>query len=253
MDLKRIFGRMLDEAKVRYDSDLIVKIWYETKKKIANMTDDALDSKIFVVKIQEHIQEMVVWMDEDITYLSYRAQDLLYQLWVLYVIEADIFKETNSYETARVLRSSLFRSILVDYFGQSLLDIWKKLVTTYKFLKNYKNPKKTAVIKAYYNVWARRDGGSEYLFLDIENRIFPPPVRVKLNYAPSKRKRGPNDDGDGGEYGRTQTKARYAEPSREGSDDGRTQTKARYAEPSRGGSDDGRTSTRTKPKTNLKY
>jgi hypothetical protein len=254
MDIKRIFDRMVDEAKVSYDKDLIETIWYETMKKIANMRDASSDSTRFVVKIQEHVEKMVIWMDGNFTY---RTEDLLYQLWVLYVIEADIFKDTTLYETEAVLRSPLFRSILEDYFGESLSDIWKKLVATYEFLKKYKNPRKTAIIKAYYNVWARRDGGSEYLFLGVENRIFPPPVKVKLNYATNKRKRGPNDDGDGGQYGRTQIKVKYGEGSRGGSDDGRTQSRARYAEPStgrdRGGSDDGRTSTRTKTKPKLRY
>jgi len=253
MDIKRIFDRMVDEAKVSYDKDLIETIWYETMKKIANMRDASSDSTRFVVKIQEHVEKMVIWMDGNFTY---RTEDLLYQLWVLYVIEADIFKDTTLYETEAVLRSPLFRSILEDYFGESLSDIWKKLVATYEFLKKYKNPRKTAIIKAYYNVWARRDGGSEYLFIGVEDIIFPPPVKVKLNYATNKRKRGPNDDDDD-QYGRTQIKVKYGEGSRGGSDDGRTQSKARYAEPStgrdRGGSDDGRTSTRTKTKPKLRY
>ena len=77
MDIKRIFDRMVDEAKVSYDKDLIETIWYETMKKIANMRDASSDSRRFVVKIQEHVEKMVIWMDGNFTY---RTEDLLYHI-----------------------------------------------------------------------------------------------------------------------------------------------------------------------------
>ena len=217
-------------------------------KKIAEMRDDAVDSTRFVVKIQEHVEKIVVGVDDGLTY---RAKEALLELWILYVAKADPFS-FGEYNTERVLKSQPFWGILFDRFN--LPDVWNKLLKTYKFFEKDENPSERVIIRAYCNVWAFLPEGRDFLFLGVENRIFPPPVKVKLNYATNKRKRGPNDDGDGGQ---TQIKVKYGEGSRGGSDDGRTQSRARYAEPStgsgRGGSDDGRTSRRTKPEPNLKY
>ena len=252
MDIERMFKKIVDDTKARYKSDLIEAVWYRTKLKIAEMKDNADDSKDFVFKIQEHVEtrvsKMPVEVDDDLTY---RAKEALLTLWILYVAKADPFS-FGEYNTENVLKSERFFLILLDYFD--LPAVWNKLVATYEFLKKHKNPRETVIIKAYFNVWAFLPEGKNFLFLGVEDRIFPPPVKVKLNYATNKRKRGPNDDD---EYGHTQIKVKYGEGSRGGSDDGRTQSRARYAEPSterdRGGSDDGRSSTRTKPEPNLKY
>ena len=164
-----MFEIMVKDIKPRYNSDLIEAVWYGTKLKIAEMRDNTDDSKDFVFTIQEHVEtrvsKMPVGVDDDLTY---RAKEALLTLWILYVAKADPFS-FGEYNTERVLKSQRFWGILFDYFDLSA--VWNKLVKTYKFLKKYKNPEETVIIRAYFNVWAFLPEGNNYLFLGVEDRV----------------------------------------------------------------------------------
>ena len=253
------FQALVKETKATTKEELIERIWYRTVQKVADFEDDAEDTKRFVTKIEEHVNKIFpyskatpVETENELTFMD--KQELL-ELWILYVVESDTLG-FGKLETGRVLKAQRFFQILAEYFQSELVFTWNKLVKTYKFLQNQTDPRDTAVLRAYSNVWAKMPYGYKFVFLDVQNAIFPKPAEVKLKFATKKRKIGPNNDGYGGGGSRTQSRARYGgDDDGYGGGEGRTQTRARYDmnegsdEGGKGGSDRGKTKTKKK----LKY
>lgn len=223
------FRALVKKTKATNDKDLIETIWYRTVQKVAGFEDDAGDTKRFVTKIEEHVNKIFLYSKpspvKTENELTFMVKEELLKLWILYVVESDTFG-FGKFETDRVLKAQRFFQILAEYFESALVFTWNKLVATYKFLQNQTDPRDTAVLRAYSNVWARMPYGHDFVFLDVENAIFPKPAEVKFKFATRKRKIGPNDDGYGG--GRTQSRARYnRDRNSGGSDKDSTKTKVR--------------------------
>ena len=175
--VKQKIHKMTEEDLVLYN------IIERQVSKIENTVQDIIKNRNLRISYNQSVEKYI--NDQDFVVSNYKIfQDDIDNLFVLfhqYTNILDISKEDFAllYSVHKNLLPS--NELSIDY-------VWKKLYETIKYFKKNENMEPIFKLKAYYNVFAIYPKGKAFLFLDVEQTIFPPgnvsiktKVKTKLN------------------------------------------------------------------------